>query len=63
MSELVKDFFGVLMAIVGVAILTTLVLPGRQTPAVINATFGGFASAISAAMGGSVTSSVGSGVY
>lgn len=59
MSDLAKDFFGVLMAIVGVALITTLVLPGRQTPQVISSTFGGFASALSAAMGGTVTASTG----
>lgn len=54
MSELAKDFFGVLMAIVGVAILYTLVNPQNQTPKVIGATFSGFAGALSAAMGGTV---------
>ena len=59
MSELAKDFFGVLMAIVGVAILYTLVNSKNQTPAVISATFGGFGNALSAAMGGQVGTTYG----
>jgi hypothetical protein len=56
MNELAKDFFGVLMAIVGVAILYTLVKPGNQTSQVITSTFGGFGSALTAAMGGGSSS-------
>lgn len=52
MSELVKDFFGVLMAIVGVAILYTLVNPQNKTAQVVQATFAGFGGALTAAMGG-----------
>lgn len=52
MSELGKDFFGVLMAIVGVAILYTLVNPQNKTAAVITSTFSGFGGALTAAMGG-----------
>jgi hypothetical protein len=37
--------------IVGVALVTTLVLPKRQTPAVINATSGLFSGALATAMG------------
>ena len=44
--------FNVLGSIVLLAIVTTLVLPGRQTPAVINAGLGGFANSIRAGMGG-----------
>lgn len=54
MSELGKDFFGVLMAIVGVAILYTLVNPKNATATVIQTTFSGFGNALTAAMGGSV---------
>jgi hypothetical protein len=53
MSELAKDFFGVLMAIVGVAILYTLVNPSNKTAQVVQATFSGFGGALTAAMGGS----------
>lgn len=53
MSELGKDFFGVLMAIVGVAILYTLVNPNNATAKVIQTTFSGFGGALTAAMGGS----------
>jgi len=39
------------LAIVGVAMATTLVLPGRQTPAIIQRFFGGFAGTLKAATG------------
>jgi hypothetical protein len=39
------------LAIVGVAMATTLVLPGRQTPAVIQRFFSGFAGTLKAATG------------
>jgi hypothetical protein len=39
------------LAIVGVAMATTLVLPGRQTPAVIDKFLGGFAGVLRAATG------------
>lgn len=41
----------VLTAIVGVAMVTTLVLPKRQTPAVINAAGGAFSKVLGTAMG------------
>lgn len=41
----------VLGSIVILAIVTTLVLPGRQTPAVINAGANGFMGSLRAAMG------------
>lgn len=53
MSDLAKDFTGVLMAIVGVAILYTLVNPNNKTATVISTTFQGFGGALTAAMGGS----------
>ncbi len=56
MSDLAKDFFGVLMAIVGVAILYTLVNPQNKTAQVVGSTFQGFSGALSAAMGGQVNS-------
>lgn len=40
-----------LMAVVGVALATTLVLPKRQTPQVINAATGFFRGVTSTAMG------------
>ncbi len=52
MNEIVKDITGIAMAIVGVAILYTLVNSRNQTPEVIKAASGGFATALSAAMGG-----------
>lgn len=39
------------VAIVGVAMLTTLVLPGRQTPAIIEKFFGGFSKTLASATG------------
>lgn len=41
----------VLGSIVVLAIITTLVLPGRQTPAVLSAGLGGFSNSIKTAMG------------
>jgi hypothetical protein len=40
----------VFMGIIGVAMITTLILPGRQTPAVINSVWGGFSGALGTAM-------------
>lgn len=47
MTEVMK----VATAIVGVAMVTTMVLPGRQTPAVIDKLFSGFAKSLKAATG------------
>ena len=52
MNEIVKDITGIAMAIVGVAILYTLVNPNNKTAQVISAASGGFATALTAAMGG-----------
>lgn len=52
MNEIFKDVTGVAMAIVGVAILYTLVNRNNQTPQVIQAATGGFSQALTAAMGG-----------
>jgi hypothetical protein len=41
----------VLMGIVGVAMVTTVILPGRQTPAVLNAFGSVFNGALRASMG------------
>lgn len=43
--------FSILGSIVILAIVTTLVLPGRQTPKVLSTFFGGFAGSIRAASG------------
>lgn len=43
--------FNVLGTIVVLAIVTTLVLPGRQTPAVITNFFNGFSGSLRAGMG------------
>jgi hypothetical protein len=44
----VEKFFG---AVVGVALVTTLILPKRQTPAVINASGNFFQKVLSTVMG------------
>lgn len=63
MGDIAKDVTGVFLAIVSVAILYQLVKPGNQTQQVISSVTGGFATALSAAMGGSVSGiSVPSGV-
>lgn len=41
----------VLMGIIGVAMVTTLILPRRQTPQVINAAGNAFRGSLSTAMG------------
>ncbi|MFA6700812.1 MAG: hypothetical protein WCS28_11670 [Thiomicrospira sp.] len=51
MDGILKDVAGIAMAIVGVAILYTLVNPSNKTSQVIGAASGGFATALSAAMG------------
>lgn len=48
MGDKIVNVFG---TIVILAIVTTLVLPGRQTPAVINAAGSTFAGSIRAALG------------
>lgn len=60
MDSIVRDVTGIAMAIVGVAILYTLVNPNNKTSQVIQSASGGFAQALSAAMGAGTT---GSGVY
>lgn len=56
-NDLFKDITGIAMAIIGVAILFTLVNPRNKTAQVIGAASGGFAQALSAAMGASTTGS------
>lgn len=41
----------VAMGIVTIALVTTLILPNRQTPAVLNAVFNGFNGALKTSMG------------
>lgn len=63
MNEIVKDVTGIALAIVGVAILYTLVNPQNKTAQVIQAASGGFAQSLYAAMGGSPSGNVLSGGY
>ena len=51
MNELSKDITGILMAVVGVAILFTLVNPANHTAQVVSASSTGFANILGAAMG------------
>lgn len=51
MNEIFKDITGIAMAIVGVAILFTLVNPRNKTSEVIRSSTGGFATMLGAAMG------------
>lgn len=62
MNQIFSDVTGIAMAIVGVALLYTLVNPRNQTPAVIQAASGGFATALSAAMGNN-TNTFGGALY
>ncbi len=59
-NDMFKDITGVAMAIVGVAILFTLVNPRNKTSDVIRAASTGFSQSLSAAMGAQVS---GSGTY
>lgn len=51
MNEIMKDVTGVAMAIVGLALLYTLVNPSNKTSSVIQAATSGFGSVLGAAMG------------
>lgn len=55
MNEIFKDITGVAMAIVGVAILYTLVNPQNKTAAVIGAASQGFGYSLFTAMGGAAS--------
>ncbi len=56
MGDIMKDVTGIAMAIVGVAILYTLVNPQNKTATVITSASSGFAQALTAAMGGGMAS-------
>lgn len=58
MNEIMKDITGVAMAIVGVAILYTLVNKGNQTDVVIKEAGNAFSGALTAAMGGGTNSRI-----
>lgn len=51
MSDIMRDVTGVAMAIVGVAILYTLVNPQNRTAEVVSSAAGGFSQMLGAAMG------------
>lgn len=51
MNDIMKDITGIAMAIVGVAILFTLVNPRNATSQVITSSTNGFATLLGAAMG------------
>lgn len=52
MNEIFKDITGIVLAIVGVAMLYTLVNRNNQTPEVISSAARGVSSMLTAAMGG-----------
>lgn len=56
MESIFRDITGIAMAIVGVALLYTMVNPRNNTSQVISAASGGFATALNAAMGGNANS-------
>jgi hypothetical protein len=56
MNDIMKDLTSVLMAVVGVAILTVLVKQGNQTTQVIGAASSGFSNILGVAMGGAASS-------
>lgn len=55
MDSIMRDVTGIAMAIVGVALLYTLVNPQNRTAEVIESASGGFAQALAAAMGNQVS--------
>lgn len=55
MDNIMSNVTGIAMAIVGVALLYTLVNPQNKTAQVISAASGGFAQALGAAMGNQVS--------
>lgn len=59
MSEIGKDITGIFMAIVGVGLLFVIVSPNNKTTQVIQAATGGFSQALSTAMGGGYTPTMG----
>jgi hypothetical protein len=58
MNDIIKDVSGIAMAIVGVAILYTLVNPQNKTAQVIGAASSGFANSLFAAMGGTPSNNI-----
>lgn len=63
MNDIIKDVTGIAMAIVGVAILYTLVNPNNKTAQVIQSATAGFGGALTAAMGGGGSYQGPSGIY
>jgi hypothetical protein len=63
MNEIMKDITGVAMAIVGLALLYTLVNPNNKTSDVIGAASSGFASTLTAAMGGGASGNMSFGIH
>lgn len=57
MNDIMRDLTAVLMAVIGVAILATIVSQKNNTVGVINAASGGFGSILGVAMGGTANGS------
>jgi succinate dehydrogenase hydrophobic anchor subunit len=60
MNDIMKDVTGVLMAVVGVAIIAVLVSQKNQTTQVLGAASSGFANILGVAMGGAPSATMGS---
>lgn len=58
MNDMMRDLTSVLMAVVGVAILTVLVSQKNQTSQVISQAGSSFANVLGVAMGGAAASTV-----
>jgi tRNA-binding EMAP/Myf-like protein len=59
MNDVMKDITAVVMAIVGVALLTVIVSNKNQTSQVIGAATGGTANLLAVAMGGAPSAGMG----
>jgi PRD1 phage membrane DNA delivery len=58
MNDLTRDITAILMAVVGVAVLATLVSQKNQTGSVITAASKGFANILGVAMGGAASAAL-----
>jgi len=59
MNDIMRDVTAVVMAIIGVALLTTIVSKQNNTTGVLGAATSGTANLLSVAMGGAPTASMG----
>jgi|WetSurMetagenome_2_1015567.scaffolds.fasta_scaffold411874_1 hypothetical protein len=59
MNDIMKDATAIIMAIVGVALLTVIVSKQNNTTGVIGAATGGLSNLLSVSMGGAPTAAMG----